>query len=154
MSWRLRRAAVADLPALVALERQAFAGDRFSARQFRYLLTRARSTFLVAAADGPLLGYAVALYRAGATRARLYGIAVRRGTRPGVATALVEAIAAAARARGCTALSLEVRADNDAALGLYRKLGFIAAGVIPGYYEDGAAAIRMRRDLAAEPQSS
>lgn len=81
MSWRLRRAAVADLPALVALERQAFAGDRFSARQFRYLLTRARSTFLVAAADGPLLGYAVALYRAGATRARLYGIAVAAAAR-------------------------------------------------------------------------
>ncbi len=155
MNWRLRRAAVADLPALLALERQAFAADRFNARQFRYLLTRARATFLVAAADGRLLGYAVALYRAGATRARLYGIAVAEAARgQGVATALVEAIAAAARAQGCTALGLEVRADNDAALGLYRKLGFAAAGVLPGYYEDGAAALRMRRDLAFEPQSS
>ena len=155
MSWRLSPAAVAALPALVALEREAFASDRFNARQFRYLLTQARATCLVAADDDRLLGYAVALYRADTTRGRLYGIAVADAARgQGVATALVEAIAAAARAQGCTALGLEVRADNDAALGLYRKLGFVAAGVLPGYYEDGAAAIRMRRDLAVEPQSS
>ena len=132
-----------------------FATDRFNARQFRYLLTRARATFLVAASDGQPLGYAVSLYRADTTRARLYGIAVAESARGrGVATALVDGIAAAARKRGCTALSLEVRADNAVAQRLYRKLGFVASGVLPGYYEDGAAAIRMHRKLTAEPQPS
>ncbi|MGB5098427.1 MAG: hypothetical protein WBN82_11005, partial [Porticoccaceae bacterium] len=58
--------------------------------------------------------------------------------------------------RGCTALTLEVRADNGAALELYRKLGFVEAGHLPGYYEDGAEALRMRLELTPEvsPTSS
>jgi ribosomal protein S18 acetylase RimI-like enzyme len=97
----------------------------------------------------------VSLYRTGTRRARLYGIAVADAARgQGVATALVEAVATAARTQGCTALGLEVRADNDAAQGLYRKLGFVAAGVLPDYYEDGTAARRMRRALTGALQPS
>lgn len=155
MTWTIRPALPADIAAISALEQAAFASDRFSARQFRYLLTRARATALVAVGGGQLLGYAVSLYRTGTRRARLYGIAVADAARgQGVATALVETIAAAARAQGCTALGLEVRADNDAAQGLYRKLGFVAAGVLPGYYQDGTAALRMRRALTGDLQPS
>lgn len=155
MTWVIRPALPADLPAISALEQAAFASDRFSPRQFRYLLTRARATFLVAVDGGTLLGYAVSLYRTGTRRARLYGIAVADAARgQGVATALVEAIAAAARTQDCTALGLEVRADNDAAQALYRKLGFVAAGVLPDYYEDGTAARRMRRALTGALQPS
>lgn len=155
MTWTIRPALPADIPAISALEQAAFTGDRFNARQFRYLLKRAQATFIVAVDGGTLLGYAVSLYRADTGRARLYGIAVAESARGrGVATALVEAISAAARARGCTALSLEVRADNAAAQGLYRKLGFVAAGVLPGYYEDGTAAQRMGRALTGDRQPS
>lgn len=144
MTPAIRRATVADLPALLVLEGRAFASDRFNARQFRYLLTRARATFLVAAGAGGLLGYAVSLYRTGATRARLYGIAVAESARgQGVASALIAALAAEARGQGCRALGLEVRVDNTAAQQLYRKLGFQVAGHIGDYYEDGAAAVRM-----------
>jgi ribosomal-protein-alanine N-acetyltransferase len=33
-------------------------------------------------------------------------------------------------------MTLEVRASNYVAQSLYRKLGFTAAGVRPGYYSD------------------
>lgn len=42
----------------------------------------------------------------------------------GVGTALLTAIEAEARRRGCCKVTLEVRSDNDVALGLYRKVGF------------------------------
>jgi ribosomal-protein-alanine N-acetyltransferase len=38
-------------------------------------------------------------------------------------------------------LTLEVRVSNDAALGLYRKLGFASVGLRPGYYRDEDALV-------------
>jgi len=149
VTWAIRPAAPADVPGIAALEQRAFATDRFNARQLRYLFTRARATALIAGDAAAPLGYAVALYRRGAASARLYTIAVAAAARgKGVATALVDAIATAARVRGCAALTLEVRADNSAAHQLYRKLGFVESGRLPGYYEDGAEALRMRLELA------
>jgi ribosomal protein S18 acetylase RimI-like enzyme len=155
VTWSIRRAAPADVPGIAALEQRAFTTDRFSARQLRYLITRAQATALIAGDAAAPLGYAVALYRRGSTSARLYTIAVAAAARgQGVATALAEALAVAARARGCTALTLEVRSDNGAAHQLYRKLGFVEAGRLPGYYEDGAEALRMRLELVNAPATS
>ena len=152
MTWAIRPAAPADVPGIAALEQRAFTTDRFNARQLRYLITRARATALIAGDAAAPLGYAVSLYRRGSACARLYTIAVAAAARgQGVATALVEALAVAARARGCTALTLEVRADNRAALELYGKLGFVESGRLPGYYEDGTEALRMRLELTNAP---
>jgi ribosomal-protein-alanine acetyltransferase len=144
----LRAATPADLPAILALEERAFASDRFNRRQFRYLLRQARSSFLVARAGHDLLGYGVVLYRAHSRRARLYTIAVAEAARGrGLASALITALAAEARRRGCRQLGLEVRADNIAARGLYEKLGFRVVDTLAGYYEDGTAGLRMTLSL-------
>lgn len=148
MKPRLRAATPADLPAILALEESAFASDRFNRRQFRYLLRQARSTFLVARAEHGLLGYGVVLYRANSRRARLYTIAVAETARgQGLASALITALAAEARRRGCRQLGLEVRADNVAAQRLYEKLGFRVANPLADYYEDGGAGLRMTLSL-------
>ncbi|HKM64726.1 MAG TPA: GNAT family N-acetyltransferase, partial [Acidisphaera sp.] len=52
--------------------------------------------------------------------------------RRGLARALMQAAEATAQARGRTLLTLDTR-ENDAAEPLYRSLGFIEAGRIPGY---------------------
>ena len=49
-----------------------------------------------------------------------------RFRRRGVATALLKKVEEAASEEGCCRLTLEVRADNKAALGLYRQTGFTA----------------------------
>lgn len=67
--------------------------------------------------------------------------------RRGLGAALMQAAFAAARARGATAMFLEVAETNPAARGLYEGLGFAAAGRRRRYYEDGADALVLRRAL-------
>ena len=57
--------------------------------------------------------------------------AARRG---GLARGLMLAALQLAAAVGAEAMFLEVAADNDAAIGLYRGLGFERIGLRPGYY--------------------
>jgi ribosomal-protein-alanine N-acetyltransferase len=73
--------------------------------------------------------------------------------RRGLATAILRHVIADAAASGATRATLEVRASNAAALGLYRRLGFHVAATRPGYYvkpsED--ALILWRDGLDASP---
>jgi ribosomal-protein-alanine N-acetyltransferase len=63
--------------------------------------------------------------------------------RSGVGTRLLAEQAWAAIAHGCQALTLEVRASNEAAQALYREFGFVPAGVRKRYYENTEDAIVM-----------
>jgi ribosomal-protein-alanine N-acetyltransferase len=54
--------------------------------------------------------------------------------RRGHATRLLRSVFAEARAEGVRRATLEVRRSNDAALRLYRQLGFEIRGVRPKYY--------------------
>jgi ribosomal-protein-alanine N-acetyltransferase len=64
--------------------------------------------------------------------------------RHGIATRLMAVAARAAVARGCRNLTLEVRVSNHGAQELYRRFGFVPAGVRRGYYpENGEDALVM-----------
>ena len=54
----------------------------------------------------------------------------------GLGTRLMADLMAATKARGCTAMTLEVRPSNTAALALYHHYGFKEAGRRKGYYTD------------------
>lgn len=54
--------------------------------------------------------------------------------RQGLALALMRHILTAVAAEGIRRVTLEVRRSNVAAQKLYEKLGFVQAGVRPGYY--------------------
>lgn len=56
--------------------------------------------------------------------------------RRGVARAVMDEVLARGRHRLCTLATLEVRRSNEAAIGLYRSLGFRSVGVRPNYYVD------------------
>lgn len=61
----------------------------------------------------------------------------------GVATEIMLDLCTIARDRGCTAMTLEVRHTNTAAQNLYRRFGFVPAGVRKKYYENTDDAIIM-----------
>ena len=144
---RVRRAEPADLGALVALE-ETFPSDRLEREALRRFLGRGSADVFVAEAGARIVGDAIVLYRRGFQGARLYSLAVDPDARGrGVAGRLLDAVEAAAVARGCVVLRLEVREDNEPARALYLKHGYEPAGRTADYYQDGSAALRMRKRL-------
>ncbi|WFF42515.1 N-acetyltransferase [Salinicola endophyticus] len=147
----LRPGRATDRDALFRLEERCFEGDRFSRRQLAHLLTRANALSLLAVSESEqVIGYGTLLFRRNSRMARLYSFCVDPEARgSGLGRELLEALEVAARERECTRLVLEVRADNRVAMGLYRRMGFMAHHWIDDYYADGCAAWRMDKDLAA-----
>jgi ribosomal-protein-alanine acetyltransferase len=141
---------VADIAALVELEDVSFDTDRLTSRNFQYLLTKGNAACVVANDGERLIGYAMVLFNAGTSLARLYSFAVDPGARQrGVGGALMAAAEDAARDRECTCMRLEVRPDNAAAIALYRSIGYRDFGILPDFYEDHADALRLEKALVA-----
>jgi ribosomal protein S18 acetylase RimI-like enzyme len=137
-----------DLQSLTELEGQLFSSDRISRRQFRYLLTRANSIAVKAEAGGRLLGYLVLLRRKTSRTLRIYSIGVGAYARnQGVAASLLGYAEQVAVQQRCNRLSLEVCQDNEAAIKLYKKAGFIECGQKKNYYEDGCTALLLQKPL-------
>lgn len=145
----IRPATLGDVDALVGIENRCFTADRISRRSFRYLLTKGNAATLVEEEGGRLLGYVMVLFNAGTSLARIYSIAVTpeaRGLKVG--SHLVLAAEAAAVARECAYMRLEIRTDNAASIGLFERHGYRQFGRYADYYEDHAEALRYEKALA------
>lgn len=150
MVWRLRRAGVEDLDAIMAIENATFATDAWPRDVMRSDLRGAHTYYLVAEDTG-VDGYAGLLAPRGSGQADIQTIAVVEGARGrGLGRTLMDALLSEARGRGAEQVFLEVRADNPAAQHLYDSLGFERIDVRRNYYQpDGVDAIIMRLTLPA-----
>lgn len=150
---QLRQAVSSDLDSLVRLENLCFADDRISRRSFRRFLDMPRDRIIVATLGDELVGYCLMLMHAATRLARIYSIAVSPKARgQGAGEKLVRAAERAAVEAGRIVMRLEVREDNGAAIGLYRRLGYRQFGTYRDYYEDHGDALRFeRRILFYEP---
>ena len=143
----VREARPDDIDALLAIE-AVFPTDRLERRAFRHAVASPTIDVLVADGDAGVLGYALVQRRRNSRTARLNSIAVTPGVAGrGLGRTLLEAAEAQARAKGCTVLRLEVRADNKPARTLYEKSGYRRFDVVEDYYEDGEAAWRYEKEL-------
>lgn len=147
---RVRRLRWWDLPAVLKLESVLFPSDGWSAEAFWSELAGVPGTRYYCAAEGPdgeLCGYA-GLAPAGST-ADVTTIAVSPGVQGrGVGGTLLADLLQQARRARASAVLLEVRADNVAALRLYERTGFDRLSVRRRYYSDGTDAVVMRRRLS------
>ena len=145
---KLRRGRIADIDALLALERAVFTMDVLSRRSFRHFLTAPTGSLIVAEHDDALAGYALVLYRPRSKLARLYSIAVAPHIgRRGIGTLLLKAAEDAAMRRRCRVMRLEVHAHNTRAIASYEKSGYRLFGRHRRYYDDGADALRFEKPL-------
>ena len=141
----IRQARHDDLSSILRIEKKSFGIDAWDREMFlHYFAHPDRSVFLVATINGLAVGYVLAWH--GIIRAEIHSVAVTPAHRgKGVAAALLERSIRRLRRRGFGSVSLNVRLENSAAIGLYRRLGFQRVRRVNGYYEDGAPAWRMRR---------
>ncbi|WP_103960843.1 ribosomal protein S18-alanine N-acetyltransferase [Nonomuraea solani] len=139
---------VADLPAVMAIERAMFPLDAWSEGMMRGELAdmpRSRH-YVVALVDDEIVAYAG--LAAAADQADVQTIAVlekHQGT--GIGSAMLTELLAEARRRRVREIFLEVRADNPRAQAVYRHFEFEEIGTRRRYYDDGTDAIMMRRKL-------
>ncbi len=127
-----------DLEEVMQIERASFVAP-WSPGMFRQDLTFPLARCLAARwpeeGGKRLAGYIICWFVA--DEVHITNIAVRKDRRNrGVAGRLVEEALQMARECGMQVCTLEVRRSNEAARGLYRKLGFTPRGVRPRYYSD------------------
>ncbi|WP_055482893.1 ribosomal protein S18-alanine N-acetyltransferase [Sphaerimonospora mesophila] len=139
---------MADLPAVMEIERATFPADAWSEAMMRGELREQPRTrhYVVAETGGEIVGYAG--LAAAADQADVQTIAVAAGhRRSGIGAALMNALLAEAVRRGARSVFLEVRADNAPAQAMYERFGFEPLGLRRRYYDDGTDAITMVKEL-------
>ncbi|MCI8303924.1 MAG: ribosomal protein S18-alanine N-acetyltransferase [Lawsonibacter sp.] len=121
------------IPQIAALEKECFSAP-WSEQLLSDALFDPQASFIVADdGEGNILGYAG--LHAVLDEGYIDNIAVvPDARRHGVASALLEVFCRFG-AVNLAFLTLEVRASNAAAIGLYEKHGFQRAGLRPGYYQ-------------------
>jgi ribosomal protein S18 acetylase RimI-like enzyme len=142
----IRHAIQSDLPELLRLEESSFETDRLSRRSFSRWLSHSRCVFLVCEEGDTLAGYILVLLRRGTRLARMYSLAVDSGYRGrGLAVRLIEQAEHEASEAGALYMRLEVASNNDGAIALYKKRGYLEFGRYRDYYEDHGDALRMEK---------
>jgi ribosomal-protein-alanine N-acetyltransferase len=132
--FRIRSAALADAPALVAIERRCFS-DPWSETSFHEALGSEWTFGLVAEGTRGLAGYLIGREAAGSGEVLNLAVAPEFRRR-GVGGALLEAGLAAFRRRRATEVFLEVRESNRSAQALYLARGFRPVGQRASYYRN------------------
>lgn len=122
-----------DVPFISRLEEETFSMP-WSADSFLEMISKEDARYYVAEEDGRLLGGCGVLMIAGEGNITNVAIAPEARNR-GIGTALLRHLMAEGDRKGLTAYTLEVRVSNAAAIHVYEKLGFVSAGVRPGFYE-------------------
>ncbi|STD11043.1 ribosomal-protein-alanine N-acetyltransferase [Dermatophilus congolensis] len=145
-----------DIPQLTALESQVYGKDAWSESSWwGELAARPQRAYAIATPkDAPDLIYGYAGLDLGRDIADIMTITTAphaRGT--GIATQLMSWMVQTATATTATHMILEVRSDNDVAIGLYTRWDFTTISTRPNYYK-GADALIMRRSLSTSPEKA
>lgn len=134
MEYSIRDAQTDDLPMIEEIEKECFSVP-WTRSQLALALPGKEREFLVAAdPEGAILGYAALMTVL--DEGSLSNIAVTgKARRHRIAHALLDEMLLRAKQRRLSFVTLEVRAQNSAAISLYEKAGFAPVGLIKAYYE-------------------
>jgi ribosomal-protein-alanine N-acetyltransferase len=134
----VRPADIADVVALAALDKRVNPSP-WSAQQFAAACAgeQSRERVLLVASDDQIQGFVV--YSHVLDEASIHNIAVDPGWQGnGLGELLLCTALARVRELGARRCFLELRVSNEAASGLYRKLGFQPDGLRKGYYRSAS----------------
>lgn len=142
----IRSGAASDVDDIEALEQVCFAVPWSRESLLHELTENPLAAYFVAELEDRVIGY-VGLW-AIVDEGHITNVAVSPDyRRMQVGSALIKTMLEVTEKAGLVRHTLEVRASNEPAKGLYKKFGFEEAGVRKGYYEDnGEDAIIMWRN--------
>jgi [ribosomal protein S18]-alanine N-acetyltransferase len=143
------------LPAVMRIERRAHPKP-WSLGVFTSELAQGDDRYyVVLKVDGKVTGYGGLMFAA--DEAHVTNIAIAPALRrQGLGSFLLAELACESTRRQCAAMTLEVRMGNLAAQNLYRKFGFVVAGVRRNYYpetKEDAYIMWLRELLSPEVQA-
>ena len=143
---KIRTMEPGDVKTISELEITCFS-DPWSENNIASELNSRLSYWLVAEIDGKVVGYIGS--QSVLDTADVMNLAVApEYRRQGIGESLVNALVAYLQQKGIIALLLEVRASNDPAIALYKRLGFEQVGRRPNYYHHPKEdALIMRKEL-------
>lgn len=142
MAITFKNATISDIPQLVKIEENSFSSDSLNAAKFKYFMTKANSSLVVASQGKVIMGYALILFHKHTSLARLYSIAVAPEFRSlKIGLKLMKKIENFALERGSTYIRLEVKASNFKAIKLYEDLDYRKFSYRVDYYQDHEDAI-------------
>lgn len=108
----------------------------WSVESIRTLLDHPASTAFLAVIGNPKVPIGFVMGQLAADEAEILSIGVTGPwQRKGIGQRLLEGLARAAKRAEATRLFLDVAVDNDGAMSLYNKAGFLGVGLRRGYYE-------------------
>jgi ribosomal-protein-alanine acetyltransferase len=136
----IRRATVADVSEMVALERASPSAAHWPESAYLQIFGKSiptRIALVVAAGKNARRMHGFVIARVADGDCELENIVVaRKRQRNGLGSRLMYALAIAARDQHATRIFLEVRKSNAAAQRLYENCGFTLSGCRPAYYAD------------------
>ncbi|MEO6204705.1 MAG: ribosomal protein S18-alanine N-acetyltransferase [Mycobacteriales bacterium] len=134
------------LPEVLTIELQVFGAEPWTARTFWSELGQVGTRHYLVAVDADrVLGYAGLCDYPDEAFVQTLGVAPD-SQRQGLGARLLQALLDEAARRRQAKVSLEVRADNACAIGLYERFGFRREGIRRGYYQpSGTDALVMVR---------
>lgn len=136
------------LPSVIAIEKQVYPRPWSRTLMLGELDLKESRAYLVARDGRRVIGYAGIMFVG--DEGHITTIAVDpKVQRSAIGMRLMLGLAKSALERGINAMTLEVRASNRAAQGLYKRFGFVSVGARKGYYQDNAedAFIMWVRDI-------
>ena len=123
-----------DVPAVAAVDRLCFPAP-WGEYTFAAELTNTAGYYRVAEAEDQVIGYVGAQIILDEAHVTTFGVEPHLRRRRVGERLLADLLREAIR-RGCRRVTLEVRASNEPAIGLYRKYGFSPISRRPRYYSD------------------
>lgn len=133
MEILIRRLEPEDVEPLARIEEREFSMP-WSAEDFEKLIDKENCLYLVAEADGQVVGSCGMTFGFG--EGNIDNVVVSREFQnEGIAQRLLEELFVQGSQAGVSAFTLEVRVSNAPAIHVYEKLGFASEGIRPRFYE-------------------
>ncbi len=133
----------ADLGGIMRIEKASFDRDAWPRELFLDYAAATPKLFLVARVGPHAAGYIIACPMPHGVE--IVSLAVLpRYRQNGTGSKLLKTAIRKARRMDAPAVYLMVRRENEQAIRVYRKLGFLRVGTVARYYPDGSAGWRMR----------